>query len=215
MTPINNKKYTIIAGERRWRAANLAGIEQVPAIIRSAKQLEQLEIALIENVQRVDLSPLDQATSIARLHDQFNMDYIAIAKRLGKATTTVNNIVRLLQLPQVAQTALREQKISEGHARTILSLKNQNDQLVLLELIQKNHWSVRQTEQYVAAQKQGNKTPASVRQRLAVTTPATQKLSSTIKAPVAIKRTAHGGKLEITFTSDKDLTRIIEKLSSS
>src|SRR3990167_4061956 len=93
-----NGVYTIIAGERRWRAAQIAKLERVPAIIRTAKELEQLEIALIENVQRVDLSPLEQAASIQRLRDQFTMDYEVIAKRLGKASSTITNIARLLGL---------------------------------------------------------------------------------------------------------------------
>lgn len=212
VTPIENKKYTIIAGERRWRAASIAGIEQVPAIVRSAKQLEQLEIALIENVQRVDLSPLEQATSIAKLHHQFSMSYGQIAQRLGKADTTINNIIRLLQLPPQVQSALQERRISEGHARAILSLKDEIQQLNLLKLIEKHHWSVRQAEQYVVAQKAGIKNPKAARRRLETTTPITQKLSAAIKAPVSIKRTARGGKLEIGFTSDKDLDRIIKNL---
>jgi ParB family transcriptional regulator, chromosome partitioning protein len=124
VTPAGANNYVIIAGERRWRAAQIAGVAKVPALVRSAKELEQLEIALIENVQRVDLSPLEQARSIERLHQQFNQTYEAIAKRLGKAPSTINNIVRLLQLPEAAQEALREEKISEGHARAILALKD-------------------------------------------------------------------------------------------
>src|SRR3990167_2275283 len=98
LTPMEGGGYSIIAGERRWRAAVLAKLATLPAIIRTAEELEQLEIALVENVQRVDLSPLEQAASIQRLRDQFNIEYEAIAKRLGKAVTTVQNIARLLAL---------------------------------------------------------------------------------------------------------------------
>lgn len=213
VTPAEDKKYTIIAGERRWRAAGEAGLDQVPVIVRSAEELEQLEIALIENVQRVDLSPLEQATSVARLHQQFSMGYVEIAERLGKAVTTVNNIVRLLQLPASAQLSLQQQRITEGHARTILALKNETEQLRLLALIQKNGWSVRQAEQYVIAHKAGLKTPAAAKKRLQSSTPETKKLSGYLKTPVTIRRTARGGKLEISFTSDQDLTRIIKRLS--
>ncbi|MBC7581257.1 ParB/RepB/Spo0J family partition protein, partial [Aeromicrobium sp.] len=118
-------RYRIIAGERRWRAAKIAGLKQVPAIVRTAKELEQLELAIIENVQRVDLSSLEQAISIERLHQQFSTPYDTIAKRLGKAHTTVVNIVRLLQLPDEAKTALTSRDISDGHARQILALKKQ------------------------------------------------------------------------------------------
>src|SRR6266568_3667165 len=123
VTP-RGKNYSIVAGERRWRAGRLAGLKHVPVIVRTSKELEQLEIALIENVQRVDLSPLEQAVSIERLHQQFNSPYDAIAKRLGKANSTVVNIARLLQLPDDAKQALLEKKITEGHARQILALKN-------------------------------------------------------------------------------------------
>ncbi len=213
VTPVEHKKYCIIAGERRWRAAGLAGLKQVPAIVRNAQELERLEIALIENVQRVDLSPLEQAASVSRLHDQFSMDYGEIAKRLGKAVTTIHNIVRLLHLPTAAQYALQAEHITEGHARAILALKSEARQLELLKLIQKNGWTVRQAEQYVTAHKSGAKTSTAARQRLETTTTATKELSQFIKAPVSIKRTARGGKLEIAFKSDPDLARILKKLS--
>lgn len=205
--------YLLIAGERRWRAAQIAGLKHVPAIVRSSKELEQLEIALVENVQRVDLSPLEQALSIERLHDQFSLSYGDIAKRLSKATTTVNNIVRLLHLPDEAKQALREQRISEGHARAILALKDLPEkQQELLQSIEKYGWSVRQAEQFVISTKQGAKTTQAVHSKMAKTSPQTQKLSDRIHAPVTIKRTAKGGRLEIHFASDKELTGIIEQL---
>src|SRR6266568_3503925 len=126
VTP-RGKNYSIVAGERRWRAARLAGLTHVPVIVRTTKELEQLEIALVENVQRVDLSPLEQAVSIERLHEQFNLSYDDIAKRLGKANSTVNNTVRLLRLPEDARAALAEGRISEGHARGILALKGDTE----------------------------------------------------------------------------------------
>ncbi len=206
-------KYAIIAGERRWRAAQIAKLETVPAIVRSTKDLERLEIALVENVQRVDLSPLEQAQSIERLHEQFSMGYNDIAARLGKAATTVNNIVRLLHLPEEAKKALRDNKISEGHARAVLALKDMPDkQAELLEKIQQLKWSVRQAEQYVTSAKKGIKTPTAIQQQMATKTAQTEKLSKTIGVPVSIRRTAKGGKLEIHFIDDKELGNIIDKL---
>src|ERR1035438_2476788 len=120
-------KYVIIAGERRWRAAAIAKLDTIPAIVRSLKELEQLEIALVENVQRVDLSPLEQAASIEKLRLHFNMTYDTIANRVGKANSTINNIARLLQLPPDAQMALQQRKITEGHARQLLSIKDTID----------------------------------------------------------------------------------------
>jgi ParB family transcriptional regulator, chromosome partitioning protein len=205
--------YHIIAGERRWRAAKLAKLTLVPAIVRTLEEIEQLEIALIENVQRVDLSPLEQAVSIERLHDQFNVSYEEIAKRLGKAASTVNNTVRLLNLPPPAQQALREMKISEGHARTILSLKDAPDkQLYLLDAILQQGWSVRQAERYVTSLKQGAKTESAARARVETETPATKALSKRLGTPVHVRRTANGGKLEITFKSDDEFEKLIQIL---
>ena len=211
VTKQENGKHMIIAGERRWRAAQIAGLKQVPTVVRSAKELEQLEIAIIENVQRVDLSPLEQAVSIDRLHQQFSMSYGEIAQRLGKAPTTVNNIVRLLQLPGEAKQALRDNRISEGHARAILALKgNRFKQDELLDNIQKFGWSVRQAEVFVNATKKGARTTKAVNQNMAVKNKATEQLSGLLKSPVTIKRTAKGGRLEIHFTDDADLQRIVK-----
>lgn len=216
VTPAKNNEFAIIAGERRWRAAKLAGLTHVPAIVRSSEELEQLELALIENVQRVDLSPLEQAVSIQRLRDQFSIAYDEIAKRLGKASSTVHNIVRLLQLPPEAHAALVEKRISEGHARAILALKDHPEhQAHLLESIQKHEWSVRQAERYVVSIKQGARDIMAAHKRVATETPATRALSKYLKAPVNIRRTAKGGKLEITFKTDEELERILRSIKNS
>jgi ParB family transcriptional regulator, chromosome partitioning protein len=208
-------KYVIIAGERRWRAAGIAKLDTIPAIVRSLKELEQLEIALVENVQRVDLSPLEQAASIEKLRLHFNMTYDMIAKRLGKANSTINNIARLLQLPPDAQAALEERKITEGHARQLLSIKDTIEkQKELLGLIIKNNWSVRQAERFVTALKSAPKNINStdVQQRIKSETLETKLIGHQIKAPVSIRRTARGGKVEIGFVSDRDLKRVINLL---
>lgn len=210
VTPVKDGKYTLIAGERRWRAASLAGLKTVPALIRSSQELEQLEVALIENVQRVDLSPLEQAVSIERLHEQFNLSYDDIAKRLGKASSTVHNTVRLLRLPEAARDALAAGKISEGHARAILALKGDaTRQAYLLKTIQEQGWSVRQAERFVTSVKAGVKQVDKAHARTETETPATKALSKKLKTPVTIRRTAKGGKLEIGFKTDDELARII------
>lgn len=211
VTPVKDGKYTLIAGERRWRASKLAGLQTVPAIIRSSEELEQLEVALIENVQRVDLSPLEQAVSIERLHQQFNLSYEVIAKRLGKATSTVNNTVRLLGLPEAARDALAAGRISEGHARAILALKGDDErQSYLLATIISQGWSVRQAERFVTSVKAGTKDVKKTHEHVSTETPATMKLSKQLGTPVNIRRTARGGKLEISFKSDTELERIIK-----
>ncbi|HVU59973.1 MAG TPA: ParB/RepB/Spo0J family partition protein [Candidatus Saccharimonadales bacterium] len=213
VTPAGDGTYRIIAGERRWRAAKLAGLPSLPAIVRSLQELEQLEIALVENVQRVDLAPMEQAVSIERLHQQFNLGYEAIAKRLGKAPSTVVNIVRLLQLPAAARDALEQHRISEGHARAILALKEYPaKQLSLLAGIEQQGWSVRQAERYVTGVKAGVQSEQVVRQRVSTETPETKALSTHFRTPVHIRRTAHGGRLEISFKSDDELQRLITLL---
>lgn len=146
--------FRIVAGERRYRASQLAGLKKLPVIVRDHKELEEIEIALVENIQRVDLSPLETAVSIVKLRDQFSLTPKQIAKKLGKAETTVSNIVRLLQLPKQAIEAMQENRISEGHARAILSLKaDEKAQLKLLNTIIVQNLSVRDAEKFVHEQK--------------------------------------------------------------
>ena len=204
--------YEIIAGERRWRAAGIAGLKTVPVIVRSLLQQQRLELAIIENVQRVDLSPLEQALSYETLHQQFGLAYDTIAKQIGKANSTVNNIVRLLQLPKAAQEALNTKTITEGHGRAILALKDDAvAQKQLLAAIIKNGWSVREAERFVTAYKAGHQTK-SAKTRVQTETPETKALAERLKTNVRIKRTAKGGRLEIAFSSDDELQRIVAQL---
>lgn len=219
VTPTEHNNYQIIAGERRWRAAKQLGLERVPAVIRTVQAQDQLEIALIENVQRVDLSPIDQAVSIEKLHQEFNMTYVDIAARLGKAPATINNIVRLLQLPTKALAALKSGKITEGHARAILSLKGLPEkQEELLKQIINKHWTVRQAEQFVIAlkMKKTDRTVAdnsNLRSHMAIKTPATNRLAKKLNTPVTLKRTAKGGRIEIAFNNDGHLKELLDRLS--
>lgn len=215
ISPKGNDKYQIIAGERRWRAASLAGLDKVPVVIRTSEELEQLEMALVENIQRVDLAPLEQAVSIQRLHELFHISIDDISRRLGKAPSTITNIVRLLQLPPAAQEALQSQRISEGHARSILALKElpeQQEQLLLL--IQRHGWSVRQAEQFVVAAKSGAGNAEKAQKRTAATTPETKQLSKVLKRPVSVSHMAQGGRLIIRFKTDDDLDDLIKLLGS-
>lgn len=214
VTPTGMGSYGIIAGERRWRAAQIAKLAKVPVVVRTSQELERLELAIVENVQRVDLSPLEQAVSIERLRHQFNMTYDLIAERLGKATSTVNNIVRLLQLPKAAQEALHQKQITEGHARAILSLKDHPEkQQELLDSIIAQGWSVRQAERFAISIKNGFKDSKVAKERVRTETPATKRLSSYVGVPVHVRRTAKGGKLEIGFRSDDELEHIITLLT--
>ncbi|HEX5448270.1 MAG TPA: ParB/RepB/Spo0J family partition protein [Candidatus Saccharimonadales bacterium] len=205
-------RYQIIAGERRWRAAGLAKQTHVPAIVRSLKELEQIELSLIENIQRVDLSPLEQALSVYKLQQQFNLSLEEVAKKLGKATSTISNLTRLLQLPDSAREALRTNKISEGHARAILSLKAWPDkQDELLRSILNNGWTVRQAEQFATAAKKGAG-DATARSRTASETDFTRGIGRKLDAKVQIKHTAKGGQLIIRFDNDEHLAELGRKI---
>ena len=213
VTPGEGGQHIIVAGERRWRASQLAGLKKIPALVRTLEELAQLEIALIENVQRVDLSPIEQARSIERLHQQFNVTYDAIAARLGKAPSTVNNIVRLLHLPGAALEALEAGQISEGHARAILALKElPEQQQALLANIVERGWSVREAERFVTSVKAGAGDAKTVQARVDTETPETKRLSTKLGVPVRIKRTAKGGRLELTFKSDEELQKLLDTL---
>lgn len=214
VTP-NGQKYYIVAGERRYRASKRAGLKTISAIVRSSEQLQRLELALVENVQRVNLSPLEQAASINYLHQQFSMDYETIAKKLGKSSTTVANITRLLNLPKVVADALNSKKISEGHARAILGIKDATKQIELMKLIVKNDWSVRQTERYVVAHKQGAVKSSQAIKKSSSKSKQTDTLTKILNTTVTLKRMAKGGKIEIAYKDDSDLDRITKYISKA
>ncbi len=206
----HEKGYRIVAGERRYKASVLAGLKKVPVIIRNHKELEELEIALVENVQRVDLSPLEQAVSIVRLRDQFSLTPKEIANKLGKAETTISNIVRLLQLPKAAIEALQRSQISEGHARTLLALKiDEAAQIKLLNEIMDSSLSVRDAEEWVKGWKQQNEqNNSSIGQ---TTSRLLEKLNKNgINAKLRQKRA--GGQLLISYNDEAELNALLQKL---
>lgn len=214
VTPYKGK-FRIVAGERRYRASQLAGLKKVPVVVRNHEELEELEIALVENVQRVDLSPLEQAVSIVRLHEQFSMSYRDIAKKLGKAETTISNIVRLLQLPEPAVEALRKNDITEGHARAILALKTDEKlQIELLNKIITQGLSVRQAEAFVqqkklvqSPHKLQKSTLSSYSKNLLSTLP------SRMSTKVAIKeKSDNSGVVTIKYANKDELEEYIKKL---
>lgn len=209
VTPLSDGRYQVVAGERRWRAAKIAKLDKIPAIVRTLSEQHKLELALIENLQRRDLNPLETATAYLKLHTQFNMTYEDIGHRVGgKAVSTISNILRLLHLPADAKQALVEGKISEGHARQILALDNETAQADLLNLIVKEGWSVRKAEQYVVGYKRGEKENVKAENAIKNTrqeTLFTRALSERLKLPVVQKSTAKGGQIIISYSSDEEL----------
>lgn len=201
--------FEIVAGERRWRAAQIAGLDKIPALVRTLTNQHRLEIALIENLQREDLNPLEIATAYYKLQQQFNLTLEEIGARVGgKAVSTISNILRLLGLPKEAKDMLVEGKITEGHARQILAIREPDVQLELLDLILKNDWSVRKAEQFVVGYKEGKKDKATAVAKVKTETVETKALASRLSADVSIKNMAKGGRLVIRFKSQDDFERI-------
>ena len=209
VTPYNDK-YRIVAGERRYRASKIAGLKKLPAIVRNHEELEELEISLVENVQRVDLSPLEQAVSIVRLRDQFSLTPKQIAAKLGKAETTISNIVRLLQLPPEAVEAMQKNTITEGHARAILALKtDENLQKELLNKIITQKLSVREAELFVKKNRATNKNKKTLSNE---TESLLRSLDSNTHARITInEKNKEKGSVEIRYTSKKELEDIIKR----
>lgn len=215
---VEQNMYAIIAGERRWRAAKKLGLTEVPVVVRTANELQQVELALLENVQREDLSPLETAHTVVRLHEQFGQSYDDIARRLGKAPTTIANIVRLLSLPEQMQQALAAGDINEGHARALLSLaKLPSEQQILFKQIVLHGWNVRQAESFAAAAKKAASStkakPAQVAKAHKVNEKRIKAVGDYLQAPIKVQHTAKGGKLVISFKSDEDLERIVDQIS--
>ncbi|MBW3537952.1 ParB/RepB/Spo0J family partition protein [Candidatus Parcubacteria bacterium] len=205
--------YQLIAGERRLRAAKLAGLATVPVIVRSFNDQEKLELALIENIQRQDLNPIETATAYRKLIDQFNLTNEDIGRRVGKDASTVSNTIRLLNLPLEAKRAVAGGVISEGHARAVLSVSPEK-QLVLLEMMIERGWTVRQAEAF-ARDFRGAATPGRALERSAGTNDLTRNLGEYLGAKVSLVRTAKGGRLQIEFYSDEELDRIYNAIKKS
>lgn len=217
VTPSGGGTYQIVAGERRWRAARAAGLDTIPSIVRTLSNQHKLEIALIENLQRKDLNPLETATAYLKLHTQFNMTYEAIGQRAGgKAVSTISNNLRLLQLPDAAKQALIKGEISEGHARQVLALEDERAQKELVRRIVNEGWSVRKAEQFVVgykkAAKVGENTSRSAVGYTMSETKLTQSLSRRLGVPVTHKTTAKGGQLIISYRNDDELAALEKKL---
>jgi len=201
----------LIAGERRLKAAKLAGLSKVPVIIREADEQQKLEIAIIENIQRHDLNPIEEADSYLKLSKEFGLSQEEVAQKVGKSRSAVANKLRLLQLPMEIQRALREEKITEGHAKAILAITEPEKQRALFELILKNNLTVRQVE---------DKTKEiSVRKhkRLISVDPEIKeiedRLTGTLGTKVKLQKAGQGGKIVIEYYSSEELKSILEKIS--
>jgi ParB family transcriptional regulator, chromosome partitioning protein len=207
-------KYRIIAGERRWRAAQIAGQTTIPALIRSADQHERLELALIENLQREDLNPIEVATAFQRLVDEHKLSHEQIAQRTGKDRSTVTNFLRLLRASPFVRSALVQGSITMGHARALLNLPSETAQDVFCEQVLKHGFSVRATEAMVKQHMAGPRpAPPEKNEEESAEDPnvraALAEMEAALGTKVRLTRKPNGaGRLEVEFYSADDLDRI-------
>ena len=205
--------YQIITGERRWRAARLAGLERVPAIIKETTPREMLELALVENLQRADLNPLEAAAAYQQLMDEFGLTQEEVAAQVGKSRAAVANTVRLLKLPEAVKQALMAGEISEGHARALLALPHGEQQLRALEAIRRGGLTVRQTEALVRAlqaQPEEETAPSAARPLSPQDRYVVERFEGRLGTRVELRRGKKGGRLVIHFYSDEELQAIYQ-----
>ncbi|MCH7825819.1 MAG: ParB/RepB/Spo0J family partition protein [Acidobacteria bacterium] len=206
--------YQLIAGERRWRAAQRAGWLRVPVVVREATTLEALELALIENLQREDLNPLEEARAYEFLASEAGLTQEQVAERVGRERSTVANYLRLLALPERVQELLVAGSLSMGHARALLGLKAPAAQIRMAETIAVQGLSVRQTEGRVRAARRRASKPGTTGVQDPDTVAAQERLSRALGAPVKI-RGKEKGRIEVRFSSLEELDRLYEQLLSS
>jgi ParB family chromosome partitioning protein len=205
--------YILIAGERRLQAARIAGLSLIPVIIRQATDQERLELALIENIQRSDLTPLETAEAFQQLSEVFQLSHEEIAARVGKNRVTVTNTLRLLKLPEAVKNALAEEKISEGHARALLGLPTPQAQLAALQSILQHGITVRQTEELVRRMT-GEKIARPAPHPQAPEIRALQdRLCSAMGTRVTLKYGKKGGTITIHYYSQEELDAIIQRIA--
>jgi ParB family chromosome partitioning protein len=217
----NGDRFQIVAGERRWRAAQKAGLHRVPCIVKDVSQDDVWELSLIENIQREELNPIEEANAYKNLLESRELTQEEVAHRVGKERSSITNALRLLKLPPEVQKLVEEDKLSMGHARALLSVESPEQQLILAREITARELSVRETEQMV---KSGRAAAAgSARRKSGVTNntetanvlAAEAKLSKKLGAPVKIRFARTGGVVEIRFSSDDDLARLFDTFMQS
>jgi ParB family chromosome partitioning protein len=211
------QQYQIIAGERRWRAAGIAGLKQVPVILRAADDQQVLELAIIENIQREDLNPIELAMAFQRMASELSLSHEQIGQKTGKQRTTITNAVRLLQLPVDLQQLIATDKLSSGHARALLKFEDEKLQRQIAERCVAEGWSVRQIEQFtkpgtaVDGVKPAKKEPPPLDANVKF---AIEELERTLGTRVRIvPKGPKKGQIEIEYYSDDDLNRIYETIT--
>jgi ParB family chromosome partitioning protein len=205
--------FQLIAGERRVRAAEMAGLDAVPAIVRSADEQAQLALALVENLQREDLNPMDEAQAFRQLIDEFGLTQEQVASRVGRSRPSVANTLRLLQTSPNVQRAIREGRVTEGHARALAAFEAHDDQDQALVLVERRALSVRQTEELVRAAQAPVERSASSQ---APPDPDLQRLESALRDALGTRVTLspgrRGGRITIAWFTEDDLARLVDQI---
>lgn len=210
--PVDRDGFELIAGHRRLQAARMAGLRTVPAILRLTSDEEQLELALIENMQRTDLNALEAAEGYRRLADDFGLSHEAIAGRVGKSRVAVSNTLRLLKLPEAVRRSLTQGAISEGHARALLSLPTTQAQTAALQTILRRGLNVRQTEELIRRLAGARAAARARRKRAPEETDLEEQLRQSLGTRVTLRRGRNGGSLVIRFYSDEELNALVDQL---
>jgi ParB family chromosome partitioning protein len=206
------ERYQLIAGERRFRAAQKAGLTSVPVVVKDlTRSGDLLQLALIENIQREDLNPIEEAHAYQQLHDEFALTQEEIAKQVGKERSTVANCLRLLRLPESVKTLVATGELSMGHARALLSVEGAKRQEQLAERVVRNGLNVRQTELLASGPPKVVK--KAEKPKDVFTRDAEEKLTRSLRTKVEIDRRRRGGLISIRFTNEEELIRIFEELS--
>jgi ParB family chromosome partitioning protein len=207
--------YQLIAGERRTRAAELAGLATIPAVVRSADEQEQLALALVENLQRSDLNAMDEARAFRQLMDEFGLTQEDVARRVGRSRPAITNTLRLLQVSPEVQDAVEDRRISEGHARALAGLDDHAAQDLALGLVEERSLSVRQTEQLVREVAAGSQLQSAARP--AEADPDIERLEADLRdalgTKVSLMAGRRGGRITITWYDDEDLQRLVDRLT--
>ncbi|HRI05831.1 MAG TPA: ParB/RepB/Spo0J family partition protein [Candidatus Dojkabacteria bacterium] len=209
----NSDRYFLIAGERRYRAAQLAGLKQVPVVIKDASPQQMLELALIENIQRQDLNPLEEAVAFKQLQEEFSLTQAAIAKKVGLSRVAITNKIRLLGLPEEVKEAVLNEKLSEGHARALLGITDKSSLVAAASIVMRRGLSVRETEMMVRKINYGKTTAKQTDEEVMKhINDVAKKLSTKLGYSAQITKLSHGGKIVIRYNTSKELEDIIQKM---